>query len=81
MSTENNSREYWLDGFEGPAKSGLFYRSKTAIDIEEVETKFNVKIVGIKLTPDYESGKASYTIEYITEVSKEEIERLANEEE
>ena len=70
MSNAKGNREYWLDGFEGAAKSGLFYRSKTAIDIEEVEQKFNVKVVGIKLEPDYESGKASWTIEYITEVKE-----------
>ena len=60
----------------------LFSISLSQASWEEIDdAKFNVKIVGIKLTPDYESGKASYTIEYITEVSKEEIERLANEEE
>jgi len=51
------TKVFWLDDFEGPAKGGLFYRSKTAIDIEEVEQKFGVKVVGIKLEPDYESGK------------------------
>tara|TARA_Y100000401_G_scaffold84688_1_gene69970 strand:+ start:1073 stop:1378 length:306 start_codon:yes stop_codon:yes gene_type:complete len=67
------TKEFWLDGFEGPAKGGLFYRSKTAIDIEEVEQKFGVKVVGIKLEPDYESGRASWTIEYMTTLTKEDI--------
>jgi len=67
------SKEFWLDGFEGPVKGGLFYRSSTAIDIETVEEKFGVKVVGIRLEPDYESGKAQWTIEYLTTLTKEDI--------
>ena len=65
------SKEFWLDGFTGPCKSGLFYRSSTGIDIEKVEEKFGVKVVAIKLEPDYESGKASWTIEYFTDATEE----------
>jgi len=64
---------FWLDGFEGAARSGLHYRSRIAVDIEEVETKFGVKIVAISIGPDEESGKASWTIEFITEVPEEEV--------
>ena len=68
-----NKRIYWLDGFDGAACGGLHYRSKIAIDIEEVETKFGVKVVAIAVEPDYESGKASWTIEFVTEVPDEEV--------
>ena len=64
---------FWLDGFDGAARGGLHYRSKIAIDIEEVENKFGVKIVAIALEPDYETGKASWTIEFITEVPEDEV--------
>jgi hypothetical protein len=66
-------RQFWLDGFDGPAKGGLHYRSKIAIEIEDVETKFGVKIVAIGIEPDYESGAASWTIEFLTEVTEEEV--------
>ena len=68
---KSNDKIFWLDGFEGKAQGGLMYRSKTAIDIETVEEKFGVKVVAIKLEPDYESGKASWTIEYITEAKED----------
>ena len=42
-------------------------------EIEEVETKFGVKVVAIAVEPDYESGKASWTIEFVTEVPEEEV--------
>ena len=66
-------RVFWLDGFEGAARSGLHYRSRIAVDIEEVETRFGVKVVAIAVEPDHESGKASWTIEFITEVPEEEV--------
>ena len=67
-------REYWLDGYNGPVQSGAFYRSKIHLDIEEVESKFKTKVVAIKLSPDYESGKASWTVEFIREGTKEQFE-------
>ena len=58
---------FWLDGFEGKAKGGAYYRSKMAIDVEEFEEKFNVKVVALGLEKDYESGKASWNVNMITE--------------
>ena len=66
-------RVFWLDGFDGAARGGLHYRSKIAMEIEEVETKFGVKVVAISVEPDYESGKPSWTIEFITEVPEGEV--------
>tara|TARA_R110000824_G_scaffold110418_2_gene258420 strand:- start:19882 stop:20079 length:198 start_codon:yes stop_codon:yes gene_type:complete len=63
---------FWLDGFDGAARGGLHYRSKIALDIEEVEAKFGVKIVAIGVEPD-ENNAASWTIEFVTEVSDQEI--------
>ena len=40
-------RQYWLDGYQGAAKGGAFYRSKIAIEVDEFETKFNQKIVAM----------------------------------
>ena len=62
-----NDRIFWLDGFEGKAKGGAYYRSKMAIDVEEFEEKFNVKVVALGLEKDYESGKASWNVNMITE--------------
>ena len=66
-----DKRMYWLDGFEGPAKGGAFYRSKIHLDIDEFETKFNKKVVAVGLKPDYESGKPSWTVEFITDATDE----------
>ena len=65
-----NKRVYWLDGFEGKAKGGAYYRSKTAIDVDDFEEKFNTKIVGMAIDVDYENRKPSWNIEFITEVTK-----------
>ena len=62
-----NDKIFWLDGFEGQAKGGAYYRSKMAIDVEEFEEKFNVKVVALGLEKDYESGKASWNVNMITE--------------
>ena len=59
---------FWLDGFEGKAKSGAYYRSKMAIDVEEFETKFGVRVVALGLEKDYETGRASWNVNMITEV-------------
>ena len=70
------SKIFWLagkvgyNGFKGVSKAykrGAYYRSKIAIDINDFETKFNKKIVGIGIDNDIESGKPSWNIEFITE--------------
>ena len=65
-------RVFWLDGFDGAAHGGLHYRSKIAIEIEDVETKFDVKVVAIGIEKDSEHGGASWTIEFITEIPEEQ---------
>ena len=69
---KDKDREYWLDGFEGPVKAGMYYRSRIHIDIEEFESKFNQKVVAIKMSTDYETNKAHWTIEFMTEVTEKE---------
>ena len=66
-----NEKIFWLDGFEGKARGGAYYRSKMAIDVEEFEEKFNVKVVALGLEKDYESGKASWNVNMITEQKEE----------
>ena len=61
---------YWLDGFEGKAKGGAYYRSRIHLDIDEFQSKFNKKVVAIGLEPDYESGKPSWTVEFITDAEE-----------
>ena len=68
---DKNERVYWLDRFEGAAKGGGFYRSSIHIDIEEFESKFKEKVVAIKLTPKKNSGKASYTVEFVIDATEE----------
>ena len=69
---KDKDREYWLDGFEGPVQTGAFYRSKIHLDINDFETKFNTKVVAIKLSTDYETNKPSWTVEFITELTEKE---------
>ena len=71
----NMSKIFWLKGFKGTSKvgykRGAYYRSKIAIDINDFETKFNKKIVGICIDNDIESGKPSWNIEFIIEVEED----------
>ena len=69
---KDKDREYWLEGFEGPVQTGAFYRSKIHLDINDFETKFNEKVVAIKLSTDYETNKPSWTVEFITELTEKE---------
>ena len=72
------TREYWLDGFEGPCKSGAMYRSRIHLDLDEFESKFNKKVVGIKLETDYETDSPSWTVEFYIEATPEEaLEEIA----
>lgn len=68
-----SERIYWLDGFEGQCKGGLFSRSdicKTIIDTEKFK---NVgEVVGIKVKPK-ENGRPDFTIEFIFTETKENI--------
>ena len=65
-----NEKVYWLEGFEGPCKGGTFFRSRISKDVEDFEKKFGQRIVGIKLDEDYESGKASFNVEFILEAKE-----------
>ena len=64
---QKDKKIFWLDGFEGKAKGGAFYRSRIHLDIDEFEDKFNKKVVAIGVEPDFETGKASWNVEFITE--------------
>lgn len=72
-------KKFWLDGFEGPAKGGLFVRSGIAKEIADYEAKFNVKVVALGFETDYETGKPSWNLELITEVTSEDVERFKHE--
>ena len=78
MESNTNKRTYWLDGFEGSAKGGTFSRSEIAVDVNRLESKFNVNIVAISIENDIETGKPSYNIEFITEVNEDEFIRRGN---
>ena len=69
----SDKKIFWLDGFDGAARGGTFYRSRIALDIEEFEVKFDVKVVAIGVDKDREDGGASWTIEFITEVPEGEV--------
>ena len=62
---------FWLKGFKGTSKigykRGAYYRSKIAIDINDFETKFNKKVVGIGIANDIQSGNPSWNVEFIIE--------------
>ena len=71
------TREYWLDGFEGACKSGAMYRSRIHLDLDEFESKFDKKVVGIKLETDYETEKPSWTVEFYVEVTEADAMEMA----
>ena len=61
---------FWLDGFEGKAKGGLYVRSEIAIELAEYEKKFGVKIAGLGIEKDYagsNSERPSWNLELIVE--------------
>jgi len=64
-------RQYWLDGYSGAARGGVFYRSKIAVEVDEFETKFKEKIVAIAIEPKFDSDKPSWTIEFILDAANQ----------
>tara|TARA_Y100000401_G_C8244503_1_gene184806 strand:+ start:394 stop:660 length:267 start_codon:yes stop_codon:yes gene_type:complete len=64
---DKNNKIFWLEGFEGKVRGGAYFRSRISKDVEEFEEKFDCNIVGIRLDTDYESGKASWNVEFLTE--------------
>ena len=76
-----NEREYWLDGYKGPCKDGYFFRSAIAKEIYEFEQRTGRHVVAIKLEKK-ESGRPSFNIEFVLEVTAEDLqEELKNQEE
>ena len=57
---------FWLNEFNGKVKSGFYYRSKIAIEINDIQTRFGLKVVGIHLT-DKANGKPSWNVEFLIE--------------
>ena len=67
-----DERTYWLDGFEGRCKGGLFSRIDICKTIMQTEEFTNVKqVIGIKISKK-ESGNPDYTIEFIITEPEEE---------
>mgnify|MGYP003323146329 CR=1 FL=1 len=65
-------RFFWLDGWEGKAKGGYFYRSRIALDIAEFEEKFKKKVVALGIEKDYSSGKPSWNLNMVIETDEDE---------
>lgn len=64
---EQDKKVFWLDSYQGQTAQPIPYRASIHKDIEKFEEAFGKDVVGIALTPDYESGRASYTIEFLIE--------------
>jgi len=64
----NTDTIFWLNEemFNGKIKSGFYYRSKIAIEINDIQTRFGLKVVGIHLT-DEPNGKPSWNVEFLIE--------------
>ena len=74
-----NKREYWLDGYKGPCKGGIYFRSAIFVELEEFEKRTGKHIVAIKFERK-DNGDPSYNIELVVQVSEEELhEHLAEE--
>ena len=67
-----NEREYFLSGYQGPCKGGYFFRSAIAKEIHDFEERTGKHVVAIKLEKK-ESGRPSFTIEFVLEVTAEEL--------
>jgi hypothetical protein len=70
MHKPNKEMIFWLDEFNGRAKGGFFYRSKIAIEIDDIQTRFGLKVVGIRL--EEEGNEPSWNVEFITEAQDDE---------
>tara|TARA_R100001244_G_scaffold124020_1_gene93814 strand:- start:262 stop:483 length:222 start_codon:yes stop_codon:yes gene_type:complete len=70
MHKPNKEMIFWLDEFNGKAKGGFFYRSKIAIEIDDIQTRFGLKVVGIRL--EEEGNEPSWNVEFITEAQDDE---------
>ena len=55
----NTDTIFWLNEemFNGKVKSGFYYRSKIAIEINDIQTRFGLKVVGIHLTDEPKKSK------------------------
>ena len=62
---KSKTREYWLEGYNGPCKGGYFFRSDIFKDLDEFEKRTGKHVVAIKLERDYDSNKPSLTIELV----------------
>ena len=60
---EGEERQYWLDKFEGKAKSGVYWRGYDLIEFIKRCEKQLGKVVAIKLD-------SSYNIEFIYELKE-----------
>ena len=65
---EMEDKMFWLKGFKGPAKGGLYVRSEIAIEVAEYEEKFGIKIVALGLEKDDETNKPSWNLNLVTEM-------------
>tara|TARA_R100000152_G_C6704685_1_gene133482 strand:+ start:295 stop:633 length:339 start_codon:yes stop_codon:yes gene_type:complete len=74
-----NEREYWLDGYNGPCKSGFFFRSAIAKEIFDVEERTGRHVVAIRLGKK-DNGNADFSIEFIFEMTDEDIKKAHAEE-
>ena len=66
MQEQIEGKVFWLDGFNGLCKGGVYVRSKIAVELEHFEKKFGRKIVAIGLGED-ESGRPSFNLHLIVE--------------
>ena len=69
-----NEREYWLDGYNGPCRSGFFLRSKFAKEIFDIEERTGRHVVAIRLGKK-DNGSVDFNIEFIFEMTDEDIKK------
>ena len=74
---KTNQRQYWLDGYNGPCKDGIFYRSSIFKEIDEFEKRTGRHVVAIKFERK-EDGEPSYNIEFVVEVTPKDLQKEIN---
>ena len=66
MQEQIEGKVFWLDGFNGLCKGGVYVRSKIAVELAHFEKKFGRKIVAIGLERD-EYSRPSLNLHLIVE--------------
>ena len=67
MQEQIEGKVFWLDGFNGLCKGGIYIRSTIAVELQQFEKKWDRKIVAIGLERDEFYDRPSLNLHLIVE--------------